>query len=40
MGAELFKPDDMTYEEWMCMLMCGTVEDEEEDDDGDDENLE
>lgn len=29
MGKELYKPDDMTWEEWMCELMCGTPEDAE-----------
>lgn len=36
MGAEFIKPEGMSDEEWMCLLMCGRVEDEEEEDDEDD----
>ena len=39
MGAILEKPDNMTDEEWLCYLMCGTVEDEEEDDDDEDGDI-
>lgn len=28
MGITLYQPNDMTWEEWMCELMCGTPEDE------------
>ena len=31
MGKILYPPDDMTWEEWMCELMCGTPEEDEED---------
>ena len=32
MGEILYPPDGMTWEEWMCELMCGTPEEEEEED--------
>lgn len=35
MGKELYKPDNMTWEEWMCELMCGSPEDIDEDDEDD-----
>ena len=31
MGKTLVQPDDMTWEEWMCELMCGGVEEDEDD---------
>ena len=37
MGMELTKPDDMSDAEWLCMLMCGRVEDEEDDEDDEDD---
>lgn len=40
MGAEIIKPEGMSDEEWMCLLMCGRVEDEEEDDEDDCEEFE
>lgn len=35
MGEVLYKPDNISWEEWMCELMCGTPE---EDFNGDDED--
>ena len=40
MGKELVKPDDMSEAEWMCLLMCGSVEDEEDEEDDDSEEYE
>ena len=33
MGETLYKPDNMTWEEWMCELMCGDPEEEQEEED-------
>lgn len=30
MGKTLVQPDNMTWEEWMCELMCGDPEDDGE----------
>ena len=30
MGQILYQPEDMTWEEWMCELMCGAPEEEQE----------
>ena len=30
MGLTLVQPDNMTWEEWMCDLMCGNPEEDEE----------
>ena len=41
MGKILIKPDNMSWVEWMCELMCGTSEneDEEETEEEDDETV-
>lgn len=39
MGQTLCKPNDMTYEEWMCELMCGSVEEDDEDEEDEDEGV-
>lgn len=31
MGLTLEQPSNLTWEEWMCELMCGSVEEEEDD---------
>jgi hypothetical protein len=31
MGKTLVQPDNMTWAEWMCELMCGEPEDDEDD---------
>lgn len=31
MGMTLTQPSNMTWEEWMCELMCGGIEDDEDD---------
>lgn len=36
MGITLVQPDDMTWEEWMCELMCGTPEEDDEDGESED----
>ena len=36
MGETLYQPDDMTWEEWMCELMCGTPEEDDEEEKEDD----
>ena len=28
MGAELYPPKGMNYEDWLCDLMCGTAEED------------
>ena len=32
MGAELYPPKGMDYNEWLCELMCGKPEEDYEDD--------